>query len=123
MGRDQSHSPFARRQDPTSTTPRTLTIPDCCCPRITAQSIHLLPHALNPDAVARFLRFCPGLAKASIGEVLGERDLFYEQVRQAFIETFMFKGMCLWYVGARRCMWGGGEAACCKAGLPLLQLA
>jgi brefeldin A-resistance guanine nucleotide exchange factor 1 len=62
------------------------------------QSIHLLPHALEPDAVARFLRFCPGLAKASIGEVLGERDLFYEQVRQAFIETFLFRGgrMCVW---------------------------
>ena len=63
-----------------TTTPRSL------------QSIHLLPHALEPGPVARFLRFCPGLGKASIGEVLGERDAFYENVRQAFIDTFQFTG-------------------------------
>ncbi|GAB4821173.1 hypothetical protein N2152v2_008219 [Parachlorella kessleri] len=57
------------------------------------QSIHLLPHVLEPGPVARFLRFCPGLGKSSIGEVLGERDAFYENVRQAFIDTFQFVDM------------------------------
>lgn len=46
--------------------------------------------------VARFLRCCPGLAKGSIGEILGERDEFYEHVRWAFMETFDFTGGCGW---------------------------
>ncbi|EFN55517.1 hypothetical protein CHLNCDRAFT_133932 [Chlorella variabilis] len=57
------------------------------------QSLRLLPPQLDPPTVARFLRCCPGLGKASIGEILGERDAFYEEVRQAFMETFDFVGM------------------------------
>lgn len=57
------------------------------------QSLHLLPPTLDPGSVARFLRCCPGLAKPSIGEVLGERDTFYDQVRDAFSETFDFSGL------------------------------
>ena len=56
------------------------------------QSLRLLPPQLDPPTVARFLRCCPGLGKASIGEILGERDAFYEEVRQAFMETFDFVG-------------------------------
>lgn len=55
----------------------------------------LLPQTLEPVSVARFLRGCPGLAKAGIGEILGERDAFYEGVRDAFIETFAFAGTFL----------------------------
>lgn len=57
------------------------------------QSLHLLPSTLDPGSVARFLRCCPGLAKPCIGEVLGERDSFYDQVRDAFSETFDFSGL------------------------------
>ncbi|KAI3425868.1 hypothetical protein D9Q98_007841 [Chlorella vulgaris] len=57
------------------------------------QSLKLLPPQLDPPTVARFLRCCPGLAKPSIGEILGERDAFYEDVRTAFMETFDFRGM------------------------------
>lgn len=57
------------------------------------QSLKLLPSSLEPSVVARFLRCCPGLAKGSIGEILGERDEFYERVRWAFMETFDFTGM------------------------------
>ncbi|KAL4436787.1 hypothetical protein ABPG75_003926 [Micractinium tetrahymenae] len=57
------------------------------------QSLKLLPSSLEPAVVARFLRCCPGLAKGSIGEILGEREEFYERVRWAFMETFDFTGM------------------------------
>lgn len=57
-----------------------------------SQSLKLLPSSLEPSVVARFLRCCPGLAKGSIGEILGERDEFYERVRWAFMETFDFTG-------------------------------
>jgi brefeldin A-resistance guanine nucleotide exchange factor 1 len=57
------------------------------------QSLHLLPQTLDPGSVGRFLRCCPGLAKPCIGEVLGERDTFYDQVRDAFSETFDFSGL------------------------------
>ena len=57
------------------------------------QAMHLLPAPLDPGAVARFLRGCPGLAKPAIGEVLGERDAFYEGVRDAFLSTFDFGGL------------------------------
>jgi brefeldin A-resistance guanine nucleotide exchange factor 1 len=57
------------------------------------QSMHLLPPTLDPGSVARFLRCCPGLAKPCIGEVLGERDTFYDQVRDAFSKTFDFSGL------------------------------
>ena len=60
------------------------------------QSLGLLPpgeNGLVPNVIARFLRSCPGLAKASIGEVLGERESFFDEVRDAFAETFDFTGM------------------------------
>ncbi|PSC74405.1 ARF guanine-nucleotide exchange factor GNOM isoform B [Micractinium conductrix] len=57
------------------------------------QSVKLLPAPLEPTVLARFLRCCPGLAKNGIGEILGEREAFYEQVREAFMHTFDFIGM------------------------------
>lgn len=57
------------------------------------QSLNLLPQPLDPSILGRFLRYCPGLNKAAIGEVLGERDSFYDKVRDAFIETFDFSGL------------------------------
>ena len=58
-----------------------------------ARDVGLLPPSEDPVALARFLRFCPGLSKAGIGEVLGERDAYYEQVREAFMETLDFAGL------------------------------
>lgn len=57
------------------------------------QSLNLLPKPLDPLILGRFLRYCPGLNKAAIGEVLGERDSFYDKVRDAFIDTFNFNGL------------------------------
>lgn len=57
------------------------------------QEIKLLPTPLTARAVARFLRGCPGLSKAAIGEVLGERDQFYEDIREEFCDTFNFGGL------------------------------
>lgn len=57
------------------------------------QSMHLLPATLDAASVARFLRACPGLSKAAIGEVVGERDAFYDGVRSSFMETFDFTGL------------------------------
>jgi brefeldin A-resistance guanine nucleotide exchange factor 1 len=57
------------------------------------QEIKLLPTPLTARAVARFLRGCPGLSKAAIGEVLGERDQFYEEIREEFCDTFNFGGL------------------------------
>lgn len=46
------------------------------------QSMKLLPGPrLDPRAVGRFLRACPGLAKQAIGEILGEKGTFYDEVR------------------------------------------
>lgn len=52
----------------------------------------LLPPVLEGPAVAAFLRSCPGLAKTAIGEILGGRDPFNEEVREAFMATFDFTG-------------------------------
>ena len=57
------------------------------------QSLNLLPAPLDAAAVGRFLRCCPGLSKPGIGEVLGERDAFYDGVRAGFINTFDFSGL------------------------------
>lgn len=57
------------------------------------QSLKLLPSPLTASSVAKFLRSCPGLSKAAIGEVLGERGSFYEEIRSEFIETFDFTGL------------------------------
>lgn len=76
------------------------------------QSLKLLPPQLEPSTVARFLRCCPGLAKPAIGEILGEREAFYEQVREAFMETFDFTGGRLkWAWGLVRM--GAGRAVAC----------
>ena len=57
------------------------------------QEVKLLPTPLTARAVARFLKGCPGLSKSAIGEVLGERDQFYEEIREEFCDTFNFGGM------------------------------
>ncbi|PRW57821.1 ARF guanine-nucleotide exchange factor GNOM-like [Chlorella sorokiniana] len=57
------------------------------------QSLKLLPRELDAPTLARFLRACPGLAKPAIGEILGERDAFYEDVRAAYMQTFDFTGL------------------------------
>ena len=56
--------------------------------------------------MARFLRCCPGLAKGSIGEVLGEREPFYEEVREGFMQTFDFTGG----LGGHKAGWTRGLA-------------
>lgn len=42
--------------------------------------------------MARFLRFCPGLSKSTIGELLGENEDFFLEVLDAFTATFDFAG-------------------------------
>lgn len=60
------------------------------------QSLKLLPRELDAPTLARFLRACPGLAKPGIGEILGERDAFYEDVRAAYMQTFDFTGAAVY---------------------------
>ena len=57
------------------------------------QKLKLLPSPLTAQSVANFLRACPGLLKSAVGEVLGEREQFYDEVRDAFCDTFDFRGM------------------------------
>ncbi|KAK9828895.1 hypothetical protein WJX72_002652 [[Myrmecia] bisecta] len=57
------------------------------------QTIGLLHDDMDPRAVARFLRSCPGLSKQTIGELLGENDDFFLQVLDAFTHTFNFQGL------------------------------
>ncbi len=57
------------------------------------QEVKLLPTPLTARAVARFLKGCPGLSKPAIGEVLGEREQFYEEIREEFCDTFNFGGL------------------------------
>lgn len=57
------------------------------------QTLKLLPTPLTAKSVARFLKSCPGLSKSAIGEVLGERDEFYEDIRTEFISTFDFRDL------------------------------
>lgn len=58
------------------------------------QSCNLLPpEKLQPIPVAHFLRSCPGLVKNAIGEMLGERDTFFDEMRDAFAKTFDFSGL------------------------------
>ena len=57
------------------------------------QEVGLLPTPLAARAVSRFLKGCPGLSKAAIGEVLGEREQFYEEIREEFCDTFNFAGL------------------------------
>jgi Sec7 domain len=60
-----------------------------CC----EQSLGLLDAELEPAPVARFLRYCPGLAKQTIGELLGENDDFFLEVLDDFTQTFDFRGI------------------------------
>lgn len=57
-----------------------------------SQSIHLLDERPGAKQVARFLRFCPGLSKHIIGDLLGEHDDFFLQVLDEFTQTFEFQG-------------------------------
>jgi len=57
------------------------------------QSLKLLPSPLTASSVARFLKSCPGLSKSAIGEVLGERDSFYEDIRSEFIKMFDLRNL------------------------------
>ena len=57
------------------------------------QSLGLLPSPLTAQTVARFLKACPGLSKSAIGEILGERGDFYEDIRAEFCDLFDFHGM------------------------------
>lgn len=57
-----------------------------------AQSLGLLGPELDSAAVAQFLRYCPGLSKQTIGELLGENDDFFLEVLDDFTQTFDFKG-------------------------------
>ncbi len=59
---------------------------------VAAQSIGLLAAERDPRAAARFLRRCPELSKATIGELLGEPSDFFLAVLAEFVRTFDFKG-------------------------------
>jgi len=52
----------------------------------------LLGEQLQPEDVARFLRYCPGLNKQTIGDLLGENDQFFLDVLDAYTKTFTFTG-------------------------------
>ena len=56
------------------------------------QTLGLLGETLEHEAVARFLRHCPGLSKQTIGDLLGENDQFFLDVLDAFTGTFSFRG-------------------------------
>ena len=58
------------------------------------QTLGLLPSEMDPAAIARFLRSCPGLNKQTTGELLGEYDEFFLEVLRHFTDTFDFTGMC-----------------------------
>ena len=57
------------------------------------QTLGLLPSEMDPAAVARFLRSCPGLNKQTTGELLGEYDEFFLEVLRHFTDTFDFTGI------------------------------
>eukprot|EP00884_Botryococcus_braunii_P022699 jgi/Botrbrau1/9112/Bobra.0305s0016.2 len=57
------------------------------------QSLGLLDAELDPTSVARFLRYCPGLSKQTIGELLGENEDFFLEVLDDFTQTFDFRGL------------------------------
>ncbi len=66
-----------------------------------SQSIGLLGPEPEPRAAARFLRWCPELSKATIGELLGEPSDFFLGVLAEFVRTFDFKGADREFVYAR----------------------
>ena len=72
--------------------PRARAPQKCCFAPASAQALGLLREELDAAAVARFLRFCPGLSKSTIGELLGENEDFFLEVLEAFTDTFDFAG-------------------------------
>lgn len=52
----------------------------------------LMGPKLDGKEVAVFLRACPGLAKTTIGELLGEPSDFWLTVLAEFVATFDFTG-------------------------------
>ena len=56
------------------------------------QQINLLPKELDPQGVANFFRYTPGLSKVHLGEYLGDPDDFKVAVLSAFVDTFDFVG-------------------------------
>ncbi|KAK3133946.1 hypothetical protein QOZ80_6AG0543110 [Eleusine coracana subsp. coracana] len=59
------------------------------------QGVHLLPEKLDPQNVALFFRYTPGLDKNLLGDYLGNHDEFSIQVLHEFARTFDFKQMNL----------------------------
>ena len=59
------------------------------------QGMGLLGEDRDPQAVGQILRFCPGLNKVAIGELLGENDDFHLSVLSHFTDTFQFEGVLL----------------------------
>lgn len=59
------------------------------------QGTHLLPEKLDPQSVACFFRYTPGLDKNIVGDFLGNHDEFCVQVLHEFAQTFDFEGMNL----------------------------
>ena len=81
------------------------------------QSIHLLDEKPRAQQVARFLRFCPGLSKQTIGELLGEHDDFFLEVLDDFTQTFEFQGEPPWparplFRAQGSCMIAGNNRPC-----------
>lgn len=56
------------------------------------QGMGLLGEEMEAAAVGQILRFCPGLNKVTIGELLGENDDFHLSVLDHFTQTFQFEG-------------------------------
>ncbi|EXB65278.1 Pattern formation protein [Morus notabilis] len=59
------------------------------------QGTHLLPDKLDPQSVACFFRYTPGLDKNLVGDFLGNHDEFCIQVLHEFARTFDFEDMSL----------------------------
>ncbi|VAH73129.1 unnamed protein product [Triticum turgidum subsp. durum] len=59
------------------------------------QAAHLLPEKLDPQSVALFFRYSPGLDKNLLGDYLGNHDEFSIQVLHEFSRTFDFKELNL----------------------------
>ena len=55
------------------------------------QSMGLLAEEGDAEAVGQILRFCPGLNKVAIGELLGENDDFHLAALDHFTRTFQFE--------------------------------
>ena len=58
--------------------------------RVTVQQMGLLMEDRDPRAVGQILRYCPGLNKVAIGELLGENDDFHLSALDHFTRTFQF---------------------------------